>query len=273
MAREQIWFKRWIIEGYSARQLAQQNRHSSAKLYHIINHWLKEDPPGGDNNLAQHRFLVFDGTFLHRPVSIVVLMDASKNQVIKGQYGVSENSERQLLMFLQPLIAKGLNPVSCTVDGNPQAIKVMRTLWPEIVIQRCLVHIQRQGLMWCRRYPKTASARKLRVLFLQVTNIRTKEERDRFLEMVIHWEQKYGQYIKSQPEKGRVFSDIKRARSMLIKALPDMFHYLDEPDISLTTNGLESYFSRLKGHYRQHRGLRKNKLDSYFNWYFFYKPK
>jgi hypothetical protein len=75
-----------------------------------------------------------------------------------------------------------------------------------------------------------------------------------------------------QPERGRVFSDIKRARSMLIKALPDMFHYLNNPDISFTTNGLESYFSRLKSHYRQHRGLRKKKLDNYFKWYLYYKP-
>jgi transposase-like protein len=200
-------------------------------------------------------------------------MDASRNQIIGGQYGVSENSERQLKMFFKPLIAKGLNPVSYTVDGNPQAIRVIRTLWPEITIQRCLVHIQRQGLMWCRRYPKTASARKLRGIFLQVTHIRTKEERGRFLELVIQWEQKYGRHIKMQPEKGRVFSDLKRARSMLLKALPDMFHYLGDPNISTTTNGLESYFSRLKGHYRQHRGLRKKKLYSYFNWYLYYRQK
>jgi len=200
-------------------------------------------------------------------------MDANGNQVISGQYGVSENSERQLIKFFKSLIAKGLNPTSFTVDGNPQAIKIIRGLWPEIVIQRCLVHIQRQGLMWCRRYPKTASARKLRDIFLRVTHIRKKEERDEFLTLIIKWEQKYGQDILVQPERGRVFSDIKRARSMLIKALPDMFHYLDDPNISFTTNGLESYFSRLKGHYRQHRGLCKKKLESYFNWYFFYKPK
>lgn len=127
--------------------------------------------------------------------------------------------------------------------------------------------------MWCRRYPNTASARRLRKIFLQVTYIRTKEERDKFLELVIQWEQKYGRFISVRPGKGRVFSDIKRARSMLMKALPDMFHYLDDPGISFTTNGLESYFSRLKNHYRQHRGLRKKKLSSYFNWYMFFKPK
>jgi len=38
---------------------------------------------------------------------------------------------------------------------------------------------------------------------------------------------------------GYVFSDIKRARSMLLRALPDMFHYLDNPLIPTSTNGLE----------------------------------
>jgi transposase-like protein len=204
---------------------------------------------------------------------MVVIMDAVINQIFSGKYGVSENSERQLIGFLEPLKAKGLNPVSFTLDGNPQAIKVIKKIWPDIIIQRCLVHIQRQGLMWCRRYPKTAYARKLRDLFLKVTSIKTKEEYHEFISLIIQWEKRYGQQIAKQPEKGWVFSDIKRARSMLLKALPDMFHYLDDPAIPITTNGIESYFSRLKSHYRQHRGLSKNKLENYFSWYLFYKPK
>ncbi len=255
------------------RQLTQQSGHSREKLYRIIKHWLKEEPPSTTSSLEQYRYLIFDGTFLHRPTSIVVVMDASRNQVISGKYGVSENSEKQLVKFFKPLVARGLKPASCTVDGNPQAIEVIRQVWPGMITRRCLVHIQRQGLMWCRRYPKTASARRLRDIFLRVTHIRNKGERDEFLELISQWEQKYGQFIKIRLEKGRVFSDIKRARSMLIKALPDMFYYLDDPSISISTNGLESYFSRLKSHYRQHRGLRKKKLDSYFNWYLFYKPK
>jgi hypothetical protein len=204
---------------------------------------------------------------------VVALMDGETKRVIAGCYGVSENSDKQLYSFFAPLITRGLNPDSFTVDGSLQAMKVMRALWPRIVIQRCLVHIQRQGLVWCRNYPKTVSARRLRDIFLQVTRIRTKEERDRFLELVTQWEKKYGRDIAIQPEKGWVFSDLKRARSMLIKALPYMFHYLDDTQIPFTTNGLEGYFSRLKGHYRQHRGLRKKNLEKYFGWYFFYRPQ
>lgn len=204
---------------------------------------------------------------------MVALMDGETKRIITGCYGVSENSEKQLHSFFAPLINRGLSPASFTVDGSPQSMKIMRTLWPGIIIQRCLIHIQRQGLVWCRNYPKTVSARRLRDIFLQVTRIRTKEERDRFLELVTQWEQKYGRDIANQPDRGWVFSDIKRARSMLIKAIPCMFHYLDDAHIPFTTNGLEGYFSRLKAHYRQHRGIRKKNLEKYFDWYFFYKPQ
>jgi transposase-like protein len=261
------------MEGYSVRQLSQQSGHSTNRLYRIINHWLSMKQPQDEGSLAQYRYLIFDGTFLHRPVSLVAIMDAGSKKVISGKYGVSENSERQLVSFFQPLIESGLQPISCTVDGNPQASRVLRKLWPDIITQRCLVHIQRQGLVWCRTYPKTVYARRLRDIFLQVTRIRTKVERDRFLELVEQWEEKYGQSIASRHERGRVFSDIKRARSMLLKALPNMFHYLYNPDISFTTNGLEGYFSRMKNHYRQHRGLMKSKLPNYFDWYIYLRPK
>ena len=61
--------------------------------------------------------------------------------------------------------------------------------------------------------------------------------------------------IAAPVETERIFSGTKRARSMLLHVLPDLFHCLDDPHISTTTNGLEGYFSRLKSHYRQHRGL------------------
>lgn len=186
---------------------------------------------------------------------------------------MSENSIPQLLSFFEPLKYQFLSPLSCTVDGNPQTIRVFKSLWPHIIIQRCLVHIQRQGLSWCRRYPKRTDAKRLRDIFRQVTSIRNYKERDALIARIVEWEQKYGQFIAARADRGRVFSDIKRARSMLLKALPDMFHYLDNPSIPATTNGLEGYFSWLKTHYRSHRGLKASKRASYFSWYFRLRPK
>ncbi len=234
---------------------------------------MKQKPPEPTSDMEQCRHFILDGTFLNRPRSIIALMDAQTHKIVAGKYGISENSEPQLLRFFEPLIQAGLCPHSFTVDGNPKMIRVIRQLWPDVVVQRCLIHIQRQGLSWCRTSPKTAYARWLRKIFLQITRISTTADRDKFLKAVNDWEAKYGSLIRGRRETGYVFSDIKRARSMLLRALPDMFHYLINPLIPTSTNGLEGYFSRLKGRYRQHRGLRKEKRKDYFQWYFHFVSK
>ncbi len=121
--------------------------------------------------------------------------------------------------------------------------------------------------------PKSSYGRSLSRLFRMVTGIKTREERDRFLALWASWEERYGEAIDSRRERGPVFSDIKRARSVLLKALPSMFDYLEDPAIPPTTNALEGYFSRMKDHYREHRGLSVRKRDGYFSWYFYYHPK
>jgi hypothetical protein len=239
----------------------------------VINYYLEQAPPPAGLGLAQCQRLILDGTFLHRPRSLIALMDADSHQVVASQYPVSERSIPQLEAFSYRLMSKGLCPRSFTVDGNPTVMSVLHKLWPDVVIQRCIVHIQRQGLSWCRASPKTSYARKLRMIFLGVTSITTQVDRDKFIEDVMDSECQYGYLMDHRPDRGRVFSDIKRARSMLLRARPDMFHYIYDPQIPFSTNGLESYFSRLKGRYRQHRGLSRGKLSNYFDWYIHHVPK
>lgn len=271
--KERIWFERWITEGYSVRQLSHISKYGKTKLYNIIDYWLSNPPDIEKENLLNCNYAMFDGTYLHRPNSIVVLMDAQTNSLVSGKFGIRENSAPQLNIFFQPIKNIGFSPKSFTLDGNPHVIKIIKLLWPEIIIQRCLVHIQRQGMMWCRRFPRRTDAKHLRKLFQQVTYIKTHKERDKFLSDLKVWEQRYGCSLTLKPEREKVFSDIKRARSMLIKALPDMFHYLDDSNIPKTTNGLEGYFSRLKQNYRNHRGLKPEKRANYFKWFFIFKSK
>jgi hypothetical protein len=267
------WFRRWIVEGYSVRQLVQQSGHSRPWLYRLIDSFLAQPPPMSVIDPQAARYLLFDGTFLQRPDSIAVLMNGQTHRVVRGQFGVRENSQPELRAFFEPMAAEGLSPRSFTVDGNPQVIRVLRALWPDAVIQRCLVHIQRQGMSWCRNSPKTLYASELRLIFQQVTRIGARADLESFLHLVATWEKRHGVGIAARKETGRVFSDIKRARSMLRRALPDMFHYIDDPHISTNTNSLEGYFSRLKSHYRQYRGLSSKKRQNYFAWFFHLAPK
>lgn len=200
------------------------------------------------------------------------MMDAERFTIVHGEPMVSE-SPTELHRVCNHLQGWGITPKSATVDGNPHLINVLRHCWPSVIIQRCLVHVQRQGLSWCRTFPKRTDAKHLRTLFLRVMAIHTPEERTRFLADVYTWEERFGHRIERSRETGWVFSDLKRARSMLLAALPNMFHFLDDPTIPRSTNPLEGYFARLKQRYRQHRGLSSLERDAYFRWFIHLCPK
>ena len=257
----------WIREGYSIRQLSQQSGYGAATLLRIIHYWL-ERPTVDQEDLSAHKYLEIDGTFLNgRQYGMVAIVDPQANRVVDGSYGLKEG-QTAMYHFCVALTQRGLQPRSVTIDGNPQLQTMLQAIWPKVTIQRCLVHIQRQGLAWCRHHPKRTDARRLRELFLKVMAINTLKERERFLAAWEDWERRYGTRIATSRETGWVFSDLKRARSMLHKALPYMFAYLDDPAIPRTTNWLEGYFSRLKMRYRQHRGLSLAQRHNYFRWYF-----
>lgn len=211
--------------------------------------------------------LICDGTFLEHRTGIYALMDAHRKEVVHGEFDVPEGASG-LIRVYQQLKARGVAPVTATVDGNPQQMQYLRFVWPSIKLQRCTVHVQRQGLSWCRRHPKRTDARHLREIFLQLSEVETRYEALRFRSQVHAWERRFGRAIEQSTDRGWVFQDLVRARSMLLKALPDLFWYIEDPNVPRSTNALEGYFSRLKEHYRHHRGLSPHHRDAYFRWYF-----
>jgi transposase-like protein len=236
-------------------------------LRRINQHWLSR-LPAEKKDLSAYRYLIIDGTYIHQRKGIVAVMNAESHTLLYGAYGLSE-SPTDLFKLCTDIAQRGVSPISATIDGNPHMIKTLKLFWPGIIIQRCLVHIQRQGLSWCRRFPKRTDAKQLRKIFLRVSSIYSHDERRQFQRQLNHWEDTYGKRIARTPERGKVFSDLKRARSMLIAALPNMFHYLDNPLIPTSTNALEGYFSRLKQRYRQHRGLSVYQRSAYFKWFMY----
>ena len=248
-------------------ELCRQSDHSAWTMRRIIHYWL-DHPPVERRDLSGHCHLVIDGTFLYgRRVGAAVFLDALTHDVVAGIYGMQEG-EAAMIDVCRDLQRRGLEPVSATIDGNPQLAKMLCTVWPMIIMDRCLLHIQWQGQRWCRVKPKRPEAQSLRELFAQVIHLYTHADRDRFLAQWNAWEQHDGQRIAAAPRRGWVLSDLKGARSMLAKALPNMFHYLDHPQIPITTNAAEGYFGRLKRRYGQHRGLAPHRRNGYFAWYF-----
>jgi hypothetical protein len=67
----------------------------------------------------------------------MVLMDNLTNKVIASKYHYRENYESACQMFKE-MMARGLQPAAITIDGNTSVIRALKTVWPDIIIQRCI---------------------------------------------------------------------------------------------------------------------------------------
>ena len=184
---------------------------------------------------------------------------------------VDRESYHSVHPLLHELKGKGLIPYSVTMDGHRFVIQAVRDLWPSVHIQRCLYHIQREGMRWLRTFPKTQAGKELRRLLSQLNTIKSSKEQTRFLKDYARWTTQHHGFVKTLPRSTVAFKDLKRTMGLINNARSDMFHYLKDPAVVSTTNLLESFYSRLKADFRRHRGLSETHKKAYLKWYCYFK--
>ena len=268
--QQQIWFKYWVKEGFNIRQLAQLSGYSPAKIKRIKQYWLSRCVPPIPCDLSRVKYLLLDGTYFKHERCLLVLMDHASGKVIGYQYTIRENYET-VLQLAATLKAKGLNPISVTLDGHPSVIRALREVWPEVKIQRCLYHIEHQGQMWLRTYPKTEAGKALKQLLSGLAHITTQTGKEGFDRCYRYVKEEYGDFIRQLSSKTIGEKDVRRALSLVNNAYSNMWHFLENQNIPATNNKIEGYFSELKQQYRKHKGLSKAHREAYLKWYIYYK--
>ncbi len=209
------------------------------------------------------------------------------NQFCVVCYQDNEDGYTQLIRFsdgeryeeikedLDNLIKLGLRLESITTDGHKSILRAIKKSVPDVIAQRCLVHIQRMCLLWLTRYPKHPAGQELRQLVLQILKIKTNNDRLHWTVEFRKWHEQYKDYINEKThntDTGRYWYTHKLLRRSYItikRALPNMFHYLANPKIPNTTNGIEGFFSHLKNHLDLHRGLTIKNRINFIKWYIY----
>jgi len=197
-------------------------------------------------------------------------MNTKDQKIISHRYIQKENFKDIYPWFLS-LRTEGLNPTCMTVDGEQSVMRAIKKVWPDVKIQRCLYHIQHEGMRWLRTYPKTQAGRDLRYLLSKLCCIQSVKERNDFIGSFNNWFRKYQAFVLSLPKTNIAFKDLQRTIVLIKNAIPDMFYYLIDQNIHSTTNALEGFHSRLKADYRRHRGLSKLNKINYLTWYCYFK--
>ena len=120
------WFRQWIVEAYSVRELAQLNRVSQSTVRRVINYWLKQTPNQSLGNLSEVKHIILDGTFLKRPRGIYAAMDSETHQILYAVVNVTEPAS-DLFNFYARLSEVGVSPESATTDGHTVQTKTIKT--------------------------------------------------------------------------------------------------------------------------------------------------
>lgn len=125
--------------------------------------------------------------------------------------------------------------------------------------------------------PKSDAGIELRRIISKVHLIKTPLDRDYWIVSPIRWHEQFEEFVNEKSynqETGRYWYThklVRRSFTVIKKALPDMFHYLDNPRIPKSTNGLESFFGHLKNNLNIHRGLSKQHRKEFIIWYLYFK--
>ena len=198
------------------------------------------------------------------------IMNAMDQKIIAQLY-VNKESFKDAYVWFANLKYQGLNPMFVTTDGERSIIRALKLVWPGAKLQRCLYHIQHEGMRWLRTYPKTEAGKNLRAILAKLNLVKTFKERDEFINNYLSWVNKYKSFVLSLPRATIAFKDLRRTVVLINNALPDMFYFLENENVRSTTNSLESFHSRLKSDYQRHRGLTREHKIQYIRWYCYFK--
>jgi hypothetical protein len=270
-----IWFEKWVLRRQTIEQLSIESKYSVRTLTTRFHQYLSK-PPVLSFYPSESLYLLVDGTYFHKDICLIVYRDSQIKftqlyRISDGEYYVEIKED------LENLLQLGVKIKSITCDGHKATLKAIKHTCKEVIVQRCLVHIQRECRLWLTTHPKSNEGLTLLQIVHQLHLIENQAQYQDWLKQLLDWYELNEKYVNEKSMSmlsNRFWYKHKMVRKAFIhikNALPNMFNYLQDDKIPKSTNGLESFFGHLKNHVLLHRGLTKNHRKNFIKWYLYFR--
>lgn len=259
-------FESYIQEGYSSRQITLQKQRETGR--NILEYRVRKDIQSRldastiiciDEIFPNVHHLMIDGYWLPKmkwkdeygnihTINLILLLyyDYLHEKVI--WFSIRDGEKKKYiaedLRFLRDQMGY-TNILSCTCDGWVSILAALRVVYPNCIIQRCLVHIERHVRSYISKNPKSVAWKELSRIICYSTLSDAKV----FPQAWEDWKQKHREYINEKTRKPsggwRYTHDrLRKAIRHIENALPYMFQWekYNMPEIALTSNRIEWYF-------------------------------
>lgn len=248
---------------------------SQSSLQNLFKKYLQSAPSVEIRSKSKVHLLI-DGTYFSNGLCLILYYDHDIRYVQLYRHTDKEKL-KEIREDLENLKKLGVEVYSVTCDGHRSILSAIRKAYPEAIIQRCLVHIKRQVKNYLSENPKNAICRELLKISKEITTIKTSEQANCWIVKFEEWYFENKEFIEEKSinlDTGFMWNKHKNlhlATVLLINAIPNMFAYLQDPEIPYTTNRLEAYFTHLKEKLTLHRGLRFIAKKNFIKWYLYLK--
>jgi transposase-like protein len=275
LSNQFVWFRKWIMERQVYRYLIRDSGMSQSSIQRLFNIYLKSPP----KNIVKSKgnvHLLIDGTYFANGLCLVLYYDYDI-QYVQLFRETNDEKYKEIKEDLENLKALGVQVYSVSCDGHRAILKAVSKAYPNAIIQRCLVHVKRQIKNYLSGNPKLEQAKQLLSISNKITYLKTVEQAQYWLVDFFNWHREHLLFLeeKSYNEvSGRWWykhKNLHLACSHLINAIPNMFCFLNDPEIPYSTNQLEGYFTHLKEKLTLHRGLRFESKKNFIKWYIHFK--
>ncbi len=222
-----VWFEQWILGKQTIKQLVRSSGYSEKSLRNWFDDYLRNYPEW-EISRREKLNLMIDGTYFPNKVCLVLYRDFNVKATLL--YRLTDNEwEDEIREDLENLLSLGIEIESVTCDGARNIIKSVKKTSKDIIIQRCIIHVQRESKTWLTKHPKSDAGKTLRSLASRIHEIKSYDDRDYWLSQFHLWERVFNDYIteKSYSDdspKGWYISAVrKRMRSFSM--LEVLLHY------------------------------------------------
>lgn len=227
-----------------------------------------------------------DGTYLADGWCLLLAIDGASSQVIAIQW-----CDQEKTAAWTALLERIPAPRVVVIDGGQGLASALAACWPDTLIQRCLVHVQRNVRTHVTTRPRTEAGKGLRKLALALTRITSRAQAAEWTAALNAWHQQHRDYLNqrtSASEPGAVRPSWAKATAQswwthdrarkvynLLARLTQrghLFTYLREDlnglAINPTTNRIEGGRNAgIKDLLRRHRGMTSDHQRRAVEWY------
>ena len=273
LKNKEVWF---IIGKQTYEQISDESGYSVSTLLQRYFSLMLGKVPKLTYSQNKEVYLLIDGTYFSNEICLVVFRDDVYKQTQLYRITDGEHYE-EMKEDLENILNLGIKIGGITCDCDKSLLKAIRKVCPKVPVQRCLVHIQRMCKIWPSAHPKSDAAFELREIVCKLHFIDNESKKLYWIKEFLDWCEMYKYFLNEKSyslETGRYWYThkmVRRCFSVIRKALPNMFTFLQNPKIPKTINGIESFFGHLKGNLNIHRELAISRRKKFIQWYLFYK--